>query len=66
MPLEENTEKGGPTLDSDTNEKIVNVVLNDGTIQDTLDTWISGALRVGVSRANMDSGDVGAGFSGRV
>ena len=60
MPLEENMEKSRPTLDSDTNEKIVNMVLNDGTIQDTINTWILDALRVGVSRASMDSGNVGA------
>ena len=46
VPLKEDVKKRTPALDKNAKEEVVNVALNEGTIKDTLHTWISIVLRI--------------------
>jgi hypothetical protein len=58
VPLDENAEKCRPTLNNDAKEEIMDIILDEGTIHDTLYTWISGTLRINASRTDMHRGDL--------
>jgi hypothetical protein len=60
VPLEENAKKCRPTLHNDAKEEIMDVILNEGPVQNTLHTRISGTLGIGTGRTDMHRGDLRA------
>ena len=64
VSLEEDAKEGALALDKKSEEEIMDIALQTGIIQNTLDTRIPRESRVWTGRANMHKGVAGVGVAG--